>query len=76
MISTEYVGRHGTPVRRVPLLPEQMTLAQDIVIPPDFTTAYVHTRSALKVLGVFIAVLIVCMLVVVGMLVISYRKTK
>lgn len=53
-----------------------MTLAQDIAITPDFTTAYVHTRSALKVLGVFIAVLIVCMLVLVGVLVISYRKTK
>ncbi len=53
-----------------------MTLAQDIAITPDFTTAYVHTRGALKVLGVFIAVLIVCMLVLVGVLVISYRKTK
>lgn len=76
MTSTEDLGRHGTPVRRVPLLPEQMTLAQDIAITPDFTTVYVHTRSALKTLAVFIAVLIVCMLVVVGMLVISYRKTK
>jgi hypothetical protein len=36
----------------------------------------IHPQTVFKVLGVFVAVLVVCMLVTIGILVIFYRKTR
>lgn len=50
---------------------------QDGAIAPDLAAQYqVHSQSVLKVLGAVVAVLVAWMLVMIGILVIRYRKSK